>query len=141
MAYMSKRWRKYTLDDGSEWTVKTAADKLKCSESTAYARLRGSTDPDRVFRPLNTDKDTYGYKVYTLDDGTKWTARMVAKHTGVAKSTASTRLSMYTDPEKVLCPPKCQVVDVRNAKVCETRMFFDPLGHWALINKNTGVNK
>ncbi|MCS5590512.1 MAG: hypothetical protein NZ824_11155 [Candidatus Thioglobus sp.] len=141
MEQKRKAWRVYTLDDGSTWTVKEAAAKLECTNSTAYARLTSSTDPKRVFRPINRDKDTYGMKVYTLDDGTQWTARQVAKHAGIAKSTASTRLSVYTDPAKVLCPCKSKQVDMRNAKICETRMFFDPLGHWALINKNTGVNK
>ena len=131
----------YKLDDGSEWTVREAAIKLVCTNSTAYARLTSSTDPDRVFRTINKNKDTHGMKIYTLDDGSQWTARQVAAYAGIAKSTASTRLSVYTDPEHVLCPTKTKQVDIRNAKVCQTRMYFDPLGHWALLNKNTGVIK
>jgi hypothetical protein len=123
----------FKLDDGRVLTTADVSKILNCSQSTAYARLTKSTDPARVLRTLH--KSPKGGRIYTLDDGSKWTARQVAKHTGVAKSTASTRLSMYTEPEKVLCSLKCQVVDVSDAKICETRMFFDPLGHWALINK------
>jgi len=138
---MGSRYKEYTLDDGSVWTIETAAERLGCHKSSAYARLNNSTDPDRVFRPINKEKCGYGYKLYTLDDGTKWTASMVAEHSGVTRGTASTRLSCYTDPEKVLCPPKNKQADKTPVNAAKQRMYYDPLGHWALINKHIGVNK
>ena len=136
-----KKYKEWTLDDGSVWTVISLMNKIGCAHTTAYARLVKSSLAKQVLRPCEKNKDAYGYKVYTLDDGSEWTASMVAKHSGVAKSTASTRLSCYTNPEKVLAPPKAQVVNKRMFNATKTRMYYDPLGHWALINKNTGVNK
>ena len=136
-----KKQKEWTLDDGSVWTVISLMKRINCAHSTAYSRLTKSTLAKHVLRICEKNKDAYGYKVYTLDDGSNWTASMVAKHTGVAKSTASTRLSCYTDPEKVLAPPKYQAVNKRMQNATLTRMYYDPLGHWALLNKNTGVNK
>lgn len=135
-----KKWKQYTLDDRSKWTVKEAAIELKCNQSTAYARLRSSSDPKHVFRPLNITKDKHGHKIYTLDDGSKWTAIEVAKHTGVAKSTASTRLSTHSDPNKVLAAIGERIMNKDAVEQYKTRMYYDPLGHWALINKNTGAS-
>jgi len=138
----AKKLKEWTLDDGSVWTVQDLMDKLGCAHTTAYARLhRGGSSATHVLRPCEKNKDAYGYKVYTLDDGSQWTAASVAKHTGVAKSTASTRLSCYTDPKTVLAPPKYKTIDKKVANIRNGRMYYDPLGHWALLNKNTGVNK
>jgi len=138
----AKKRKEWTLDDGSVWTVTSLMEKLGCAHTTAYARLhRSGSSAAHVLRPCEKNKDAYGYKVYTLDDGSQWTAASVAKHTGVAKSTASTRLSCYTDPETVLAPPKYKSIEKKMSNLRKGRMYYDPLGHWALLNKNTGVNK
>ena len=47
-------------------------------------------------------------KVYTLDDGTEWTTKQLAKETGLGKSTMYHRVARLglTDPEKVLAKSK-----------------------------------
>jgi hypothetical protein len=91
-----------------------------------------------VLRPVESVKRIKGYKVYRLDDGSEWTAKQVATHTGCLHSTASTRLSCYTDPDKVLAPPvRNPLHDKRLNEQMKSRMFFDPEGHWKLINSFT----
>lgn len=41
-------------------------------------------------------------KVYTLDDGSHWTARKIANLTGVSLQTARNRLQKSLDPARVL---------------------------------------
>ena len=47
-------------------------------------------------------------KVYTLDDGTEWTTKQLAKETGLGKSTMYHRVARLglTDPEQVLAKSK-----------------------------------
>lgn len=45
-------------------------------------------------------------KVFTLDDGSQWTAKTLAAHLGMLPSTARSRLKVSSDPEKVLAK-KC----------------------------------
>ena len=44
--------RLYTLDDGSKWTVSQLAEKLRSTETCARARLRASSDVERIFAPI-----------------------------------------------------------------------------------------
>jgi len=111
---------------------------INCSLGVAYYRLKKSSDPDEILKPLDKNKSVDGLKIYTLDDGSRWTAKQVAKHTGCILSTASTRLSCYTDPKKVLAPPLEKTAkDRRINNAIKERMLFDPYGHWKLINSNT----
>ncbi len=128
----------YVLDDGSVWTTKSLMKEIGCAHGTAYARLTKSNEASYVLRKKEFSKKYGGLRLYVLDDGSEWTSRMVAKHTGCKLSTASTRLSCYTDPEKVLKPPL--TYDYKDKTVNEytrNRMYFDTNGHWALINKFT----
>jgi len=42
----------YTLDDGTKLTVEMLANKLKCRNSCARARLNTSSDPKRIFKKV-----------------------------------------------------------------------------------------
>ena len=133
---MGMKHREWILDDGSVWTTTMVRELVGCTASSAYNRLTKSADPKRVLRPLDAVKKINGKKVYILDDGSGWTSDMVVEHTGCLKSTASTRLSCYTDPDKVLAPPlKKTQREMEARKAMQDRMYFDRLGHWALINK------
>jgi hypothetical protein len=46
------RSRVYTLDDGTKLTVEMLANKLKCRNSCARARLNASSDPKRVYKEV-----------------------------------------------------------------------------------------
>lgn len=45
-------YKQYTLEDGTVWTVPQLAKKLKCSSTTAGARLWRSKDPYVVLKPV-----------------------------------------------------------------------------------------
>lgn len=136
---MSSKLRVWELDDGSKWTTPQVAEKLGASIPTAYARLRSSSEPSKVFKPLYDYETLNGKRLYTLDDGSKWTSDMVVEYTGCLSSTASTRLTCYTDVERVLAPPKTRREN--NSKevreYIEKRNYFDSMGHWKLINSFT----
>jgi hypothetical protein len=135
---MGSKRREWKLDDGSVWTTKSLSELVGCSVSSAYHRLMKTSNPEYVLRPVESVKRIKGYKVYRLDDGSEWTAKQVATHTGCLHSTASTRLSCYTDPDKVLAPPvRNPLHDKRLNEQMKSRMFFDPEGHWKLINSFT----
>ena len=134
---MGSTSRKFILDDGSEWDTFKVCKHTGITHSSAYYRLNKSTDPAKVLRPKEKVKATSGLKVYVLDDGSSWTSAEVAKHTGCKKSTASTRLTMHTDPKKILAPP--YTPSTREKPITEAikkRMLYDPDGHWKLINRN-----
>jgi len=42
----------YTLNDGTKLTVEMLANKLKCRNSCARARLNASSDPKRIFKKV-----------------------------------------------------------------------------------------
>ena len=44
--------RLFTLSDGSKWTVSQLAEKLRSTETCARARLRASSDVERIFAPI-----------------------------------------------------------------------------------------
>ncbi len=131
---------KWTLDDGTITTTIEVAEKLGTNIGTAYSRLKRSKDPKVVYKPLPEYRFTNGKreKLYTLDDGSKWTAREVAKAVGCKRGTASSRLCTMTDPAKVLeKPSNLKKPSKAIEKIIKERMYFDPLGHWKLLMKNT----
>lgn len=98
-------------------------------------------------------------EIFILDDGQKITASQLAKELRMSNPGARVRLKQSSDPRDVFRrigqsinknKPKSRVVyreagqkvingslieQVRVTKEMKERMFFDPLGHWALINK------
>jgi len=135
---MGCKRREWTLDDGSVWNTENLSKLVGITSSSAYYRLNHSSDPNEVLKPKSEVKSSNGLKIYTLDDGSKWTAEEVVKHTGCKKSTVATRLTVYTDPEKVLAPPlSATTIGKTVSETIKKRMFYDPLGHWKLLNMNT----
>lgn len=135
---MGSKARQFILDDGSEWTTEGLSSRIGISHSSAYYRLNKSTDPIIVLRPRDKVKVTNGLKLYILDDGSEWTSADVSEYTGCKKSTASTRLTMYTDPKKVLAPPYTPSTKIKTVTgAIKKRMLYDPEGHWKLINRST----
>jgi len=139
MGSVVKQW---VLDDDSVVTTKMVMDEVGCSHSSAFYRLTKSTNREEVFRPREKHKIHNGKRLYVLDDGSEWTSTMVAEHTGCLLSTASTRLSCYTDPAVVLAPPKDKggfgkstAKEVTN--YISSRMFYDPDDFWKLLNRWT----
>ena len=124
----------FTLDDGTKITSTELAKKLGCTQGTAYGRLMSSSDPVKLSRPITP---TNRGAVYVLDDGSEWTTAQLAKHLDVMKTTAGARLANSRDPTRVLAPVKRNDVDQRQHRISSAmkeRMYFDPLGHWKLIN-------
>lgn len=128
--------RVYTLIDGTEVTALGLVEKTGVTIGTARARLNRSKDPEYVFKKSLKVRDEV---IYTLDDGSEWRVYDVMNVTSMSEATCKARLVKHTDPEIVL--KHRNVVD--DAESCEgkitdkmrERMFFDPLGHWALLNK------
>ncbi len=118
----------FTLDDGTKITSTQLSNKVGCTQGTAYGRLMSSSDPAKVFRPVNA---TNRGAVYVLDDGSEWTTAKLAKHLDVKKTTAGARLANSRDPARV------DLHKHRISSAMKQRMFFDPLGHWKLLNKNS----
>ena len=133
---MGTKSREWVLSDNTTWTTIQVAEYVGISHSSAYHRLNKSLDIDTVLRQPENVKRFGGKRLYVLDDGSEWTSTMVANHTGCLMSTASTRLSTYTDPTRVLAPPLHQVTKDKTVTASvKERMYYDPLGHWALLNK------
>jgi len=134
---MGAKPREWVLSDNSVWTAMQVANYVGINNSSAYHRLRNSTDKAVVLRKPENVKRLGGKRLYILDDGSEWTSTMVANHTGCLLSTASTRLSTYTDPTHVLAPPLHPITKDRTVTASvKERMYYDPLGHWALLNKH-----
>jgi len=138
---MNEKTRVYTLDDGSTTTVEQMVKELNWAKSTCYSRLQASTDPSKVYKKLSpTRRD--GRVVYTLDDGSEWTAKSLAEHLDCKVSTAGTRLSMMKgDSTRILKPVKKHsdsnsMDDHKDVKKrLRERMIFDIHGHWSLLNR------
>jgi hypothetical protein len=134
---MGAKPKEWVLSDNSKWTAMQVANYVGIGHSSAYHRLSKSADRDIVLRKAENVKRLGGKRLYILDDGSEWTSTMVANHTGCLLSTASTRLGTYTDPAKVLAPPPYYVTKGRTVSAAiKERMYYDPLGHWALLNKH-----
>lgn len=140
---MNTKTHVYTLDDGTTTTVEDMVKELNWAKSTCYTRLQSSTDPSRVYRSLSpTRKDSR--IEYTLDDGSKWTAVSLADflakkyNTSCKSTTAGGRLcTMNGNSKKIFSPLRESSSEEYNkvSKIIKDRMYFDPLGHWALLNK------
>jgi hypothetical protein len=96
-------------------------------------------------------------QIFILDDGQKITASQLAKELRMSNPGARVRLKQSSDPRDVFRrigqsinknKPKQkggvfaqstvdnkQINTMRTTKEMKERMYFDPLGHWALINK------
>lgn len=75
-------------------------------------------------------------KKYTLDDGTVVTAQDLVDKIGINMSTARTRLSIHSDPEKVFMPKQDNKV-VNNGESYKMRQImsrgmYDPMTCLAL---------
>jgi len=127
---MSCKAKKFTLNDGSIVTSKQVAKSLNCSTSTAYNRLLKSSNPKQIYRTLKADRKP---TLYTLDDGSIWTIDSLAKYLDIKPSTAASRLMSSNKAKYVVVPLKLNII--RDNKIKDS-MYSDPLGHWALINKN-----
>jgi len=140
---MNSKTHVYTLDDGSTTTVEDMVKELNWAKSTCWSRLQSSTDPSKVYKKLSpTRKDSR--IEYTLDDGSRWTAETLAaylakKYNTTCKSTtAGGRLcTMKGNSKKIFSPLREGRDEEYNkvSKMIKDRMYFDPLGHWALLNK------
>ena len=100
----NRKQKVYTLDDGTEITPSELALKLRMSTPSARCRLEKYTDPVAVFRKVGDSKPkrTYKCKDYSLSDGTRQTARDLAKKYDVPLCTIRNRLSNgITDIDKL----------------------------------------
>jgi hypothetical protein len=141
MSHFSKgrKSREYKLDDGTTITVQGLLKVLAKGTciNTAWNRLQNSSDPKVVYRKVNSTRGNSA-KVYTLDDGTKWTMVGLAKHLGIKKATAGARLCLTSDPAKVLAPLRKVALseeEIELQKEFDSRMYFDPDGFWSLFNR------
>ncbi|MCS5588910.1 MAG: hypothetical protein NZ824_02970 [Candidatus Thioglobus sp.] len=142
---MNKKTKIYTLDDGTTTTVEQMVKELNWAKSTCHSRLTSSTDPSRVYRSLSpTRKDSR--IEYTLDDGSKWTAVTLADflaekyNTKCKTTTAGGRLcTMDGNSKKIFSPLRKSQFNSDESKsvkkMVNKRMYFDVLGHWALLNR------
>ena len=55
--------------------------------------------------------------------------------TSLSQQAARARLVKYTDPEKIFYTKKACEKEVKIKEEIRGRMFFDPLGHWKLLNR------
>jgi CTP-dependent riboflavin kinase len=130
----------HTLSDGTKVTAADVASKLECSITTARCRLTRSKDVKKVYARLTTvGKQSQGrYKFYTLDDDSEWTVAQIANHTGLSKNAVAGRLHKSRKPEEVLRPKSTNGAIIKEPRISEAvkqSMYFDPLGHWKLLNK------
>jgi len=125
----------HTLSDGTKVTAADVASRLECDISTARCRLTRSKNVESVYKPI---KPTSTQAIYTLDDGSKWTLSELADETGLTRNAMGTRLHKSRKPEDIL-KPKSTNGTVRDpsriSEAIKQSMYFDPLGHWKLLNK------
>jgi hypothetical protein len=134
---------KYTLDDGTTTTVVEMMKKTGMAHGTCYARLNASTDPAKVYKPL---QHTRSGKSYTLDDGTVWTVDEVAEFLGCKRTSAGARLSsMNGESKRIFAKPRNDfsgenaLDEVRLKESISKRMYEDSTGFWGIFNKMSGV--
>ena len=138
---MSAREVVYKLTDGTTITKKELMEQTGWGSGTCYSRLQKTNERDKLFKPIGR-KNREGLKVYTLDDGSVWTARQLAEHLNCKPSTASTRLSMMRgESKRILAPIKRVKEDedfLNEAEIKERiskRMYEDSTGFWGIFNK------
>ena len=134
---------KYTLDDGTTTTVTEMMKKTGLAQGTCYARLNASTDPEKVYKPL---QHTRSGKSYTLDDGTVWTVDEVAAFLGCKRTSAGARLSsMNGDSKRIFALPRNDfssenaLDELMLKERISKRMLEDSTGFWGIFNKMSGV--
>ena len=134
-----KPFKIYTLDDLSTITAPELSEKAGINIKTARARLGRFTDPTELFKAPTKANNKGCFKVYTLDDGSKWTIPEMAEETGLTRQAIASRIYLTKDPVKLLSKKKkIKGLDVQRISAdMQERMFFDPLGHWALFNKSS----
>lgn len=137
----NKGRREFSLDDGTVLTVDDMVEKTGWARGTCYARLSKWTNPLKVFKALSS---TQRGRLYVLDDGSEWTSQSLAEFLDCKVSTAGTRLSMMKgESKRILAPVRggTSYYDARANNSTEVqkrvrgRMWYDPLGHWELLNK------
>lgn len=139
---MSK-WKLWELTDGTVVTVESVHKVTGVPKSTIYHRLsNGKNTREEVFA-LREPRCSRGEKIYTLTDGSEWTATSLAKHLNCKKATAQSRFysRFGLDPVRILKPVKgasfsesC-LNDKRVRASVQARMWYDIDGFWKLFNK------
>jgi len=135
----------FVLTDGSRWTLKEMMAHTGLEKGMLYTRTqRGISEKEELFAPRQKVSDRPP-KVYTLTDGSEWTANSLAKHLNCKKATAQSRFysKFPLDPERVLKPvvgSNYETDCVNNKVISERvkgRMYYDAEGHWKLFNRCT----
>lgn len=128
----------FTLDDGTQYNANQLAEVLGCTHSSARRRLKMSSDPKVILAPCQPP----GGKEYVLDDGTRLNVKkLIEMVPGLKRTTAATRLAYTSDPKKIFKPALTHSDDYVAAlerelqREIESRMYYDPDGHWSLLNK------
>lgn len=124
--------RIHTLSNGRRMTAFQIAEEAGITVVTARLRLHKTLEADEVLAPANLGSREGQFKIYTLSDGKQYTAAEISQITGCKPAAVYGRLHKSREAEVVLRPPLmkgCATVKTND------RMFFDPLGHWALFNK------
>lgn len=67
-------------------------------------------------------------RVWTLDDGTKTTSRMVADRIGCTGTCARARLKVHTDPKKIYKPVRTQIRKKNEPRTTLGEDLLDPKG-------------
>jgi len=125
--------RVHTLSNGRKMTAFEIAEEAGINVVTARLRLARTLEADAVLAPANQGSNESRIKIYTLSDGKQYTVNQIAEITGSKRAAIYGRLHKSRDAEVVLRLPLERHVPV--VKITG-RMYFDPLGHWALFNKH-----
>jgi len=79
-------------------------------------------------------------KVYTLSDGTKWTADELAEYLDVPRKAAASRLAQTSDADRVLKPFGLPRISRKIINDVKSRNYYDADGHWKrILNTSLGV--
>jgi hypothetical protein len=138
----------FTLSDGSQWSAKSASDKIGCSVSCMRQRLITHKDPEIVFRPLpggDSLGSKYKKRVYTLTEGDTecftGTARDIAIKWNLSESTVYHRLRNGNRSVNIICKKpnnskatatKRATPTIKPSELILSRNFFDPLSRLLL---------
>ena len=133
----------YRLTDGTNWTLEELVAVSGINFRTMYHRLhKGERDYEVLM--IKPKPKVKGEMVYTLTDGSQWTATSLAKHLNCKRATAQSRFysRFELDPKRVLAPVKGGATfEEEVIEHTKNRMFNDPDGFWGIFNKMTGVVK